>query len=352
MMRVLFLTLYPPRAASPRYRVHQFLPHVHAAGIEAVVAPAISERRWLHAQQGTARAGRVWYHLEEGARRFRDALSARQYDIVFIQKAAATLYWRGLAPLIRRRSRLLVLDIDDAVHRFPPMQPRWPVRIMTEPAQVSRLMAQADLVLAGNRWLVREVEAAGGNAVHFPTVVDTDYWSPVHEAPNEVRCGWMGSPSTAPYLTLLGAGFIARTGIPLVCYGAREAPIAGAEVRPWRLETEVDDLRQCSLGVMPLPKTDWARGKCALKALQYMACGIPCIATPFGAVNAIITGGIDGCFADTPGRWADCAHELLDPKVRRTMGEQARDTVEARFSLRGAAPALSEHFTRLMDAAR
>ncbi len=348
-MRVLFLTLYPHLAASPRYRVHQFLPYLERRGIRAAVASAVSLRAWQRAQAGLARFGRISYHAAEGFRRVRHALEASSYDIVVVQKAMATIYWKGLGELIRRRSKRLVLDIDDAVHLHAPVSPgRW-YRSLTAEDEVRGLFASADLVLAGNHWLVRQASEAGGDACYFPTVVDTAYWTPPAEPPKDFKAAWIGSPSTAGYLDALGSAFTEQTGVELICYGAQAPPLPGAQARPWRLETEVDDLRQCAAGVMPLPQTPWARGKCALKALQYMACGMPCIATPFGAAQHVISAGVDGLYARTPEEWVAQAALLKHSAFRGAMGALARDTIETRFSLDLAAPKLAGHFERLMD---
>ena len=96
------------------------------------------------------------------------------------------------------------------------------------------------------------------------------------------------------------------------------------------------------MGIMPLPRTEWVRGKCALKALQYMACGVPCVATPFGAVRDIIEDGVNGLFAETPEEWRDAIERLRDAPYRRQLGAAARRTVEDRYSLTAAAPKLRD----------
>ena len=118
--------------------------------------------------------------------------------------------------------------------------------------------------------------------------------------------------------------------------------IDGAETRPWSWEREVADLQSFSVGLMPLIKDEWTRGKCALKALLYMACGIPCLATPYGAVTHIVQHKVNGWLADSPQEWREAIEELRDPSLRQRLGKAARATVIERFSLEGAAPRLAE----------
>ena len=154
------------------------------------------------------------------------------------------------------------------------------------------------------------------------------------------RIGWMGSPSTTSCLEPAAQALADAENVEVCVVGADPAkvPIPKACVREWTLEHEVAELHRFSVGIMPLPKTEWMRGKCALKALHYMACGIPCIATPFGAALDVIEDGVNGLFADTTDEWLDAVNRLRDPSLRDQLGKAARATVEERYSLKGAAP--------------
>lgn len=341
-MRVLFLTLYPESAASPRYRAGQFIPHLRQGGLDCVVASAVTAEEYAAYTGPSRRARPFWYHFRETPRRMAQLLHARSYDAVFLQKAVMSAYVRGFGQLARMVSPKLIFDIDDAVHLAPPHPLRGIWRLFEDRQQVRRLMATARLVLAGNRWLAGEAEKEGARAEVFPTVVDTDRFVPAVAPPAAFRIGWIGSPSTTPHLEV-AAPALARLEpgtLLLVGADAGRSPWGGAEVRPWSIETEVPSLQELSVGIMPLPDTPWTRGKCALKALQYMACAIPCVASPVGAVLDIIRDGENGLFADSPEEWAQAFGRLRDAGERRRLGEAGRATVEDRFSLSKAAPRL------------
>lgn len=351
-MRILFLTLYPDVAASPRYRVTQFLPHLRAHGIECHVAAPLSEDQWRRLT-GPERRGRpFWYHAYETPRRLMQILGAWRFDIVFLQKAVMSAYVRGFGLLMRRCARRLVLDLDDAVHLAPPHPLRGPWRVFEGREQIRQLAAVADLVLAGNRWLESEVRSAGGQAVHFPTVVDTDRFTPASCPPDGFTLGWIGSPATTPHLEGILPLLESQDAARVLLVGADAGRLAwqrdnalssrGIETRTWNYEREVEDVQQFSAGLMPLPKDDWTRGKCALKALIYMACGIPCVATPHGAVLDIIRHGENGLLADSTEDWRAALDCLRDPGARSRMGAAARETVIERYSLKNAAPRLIE----------
>lgn len=338
-MRVLFLTLYPGAAASPRYRVLQFLPYLRESGIVCDVAAPMPEGVWTRLTGSERPAWGGWYHLQETPRRLLQLLRARQYDVVVLQKAVMTAYWRGLHALVRSAARRLVYDIDDAVHRYPPhpLSPPW--SWFEDRTQVLKLFREADLVLAGNRWLTEEARAAGANAVEFPTVVDTDRFVP-GAPPSRFRVGWMGSASTTPALGLVKTALdtLDNAEIRLVGADPKRVNCLRAEVRPWSYETEVRELQGFSVGLFPQERDTWTLGKCALKALTYMACGVPCVATPYGAALDILRDGETGLFADSAADWSEALERTRDPGLRARLGEAARASVETRYSLQTAAP--------------
>ncbi len=156
--------------------------------------------------------------------------------------------------------------------------------------------------------------------------------------------GWIGGPSTCDNLDQIAEVLsgLARAQVRIVGADPGRVAIAGAEHRPWSLESEVGEVQAFSVGLMPLPKDEWSRGKCALKAIQYMACGVPCVATPYGAVRDVIEHDVNGLFADSPAEWNEALERLRDPGLRAKLGEAARETVEKRYSLASAAPRMHE----------
>jgi glycosyltransferase involved in cell wall biosynthesis len=112
--------------------------------------------------------------------------------------------------------------------------------------------------------------------------------------------------------------------------------------KPWRAESEVEDLRGFDVGLMPLPDDEWSRGKCGLKALQYMALGIPPVVSPVGVNTSIVRDGINGFHARSEEEWVDRITLLLsDESLRHRMGSEARRTVEQSYSHRVHAPRMA-----------
>jgi glycosyltransferase involved in cell wall biosynthesis len=195
----------------------------------------------------------------------------------------------------------------------------------------------------------------------IPTSVDTRRYRPADAGAGEVRgrggvpvVGWIGSPTTAPYLRQLlpvlqrvrrEHAFVLRVS------GAGDAVEAsGLEVdnQRWQLEREVELFNTCDVGVYPLTDDEWARGKCGFKAIQFMACGVPVVASPVGVNQEIIQDGVNGFLAATPDEWVRKLGRLIaEPGLRAQFAAAGRRTVEARYSLRVHAP----HFAETLRAA-
>ena len=323
-MKIAFLTT---RFEKPsfRFRVQQFLPYLRANGVacDCFIIPA------------------------NPIRRSRLLRGMRSYDIVFLQKKM--LRWADRL-LLRSSARLLIYDVDDAImYVCRGSRPR----LSTARERRFRAMVRmSDLVLAGNDFLCRWAADHAARAICFRTVVDTAFYTPW---PNERRgplvIGWSGSASTNHYLSIVlpvierlaqRHHFIlrlvsdTREGIPFdLCRRLR------VEFTPWDSASELGDFRAFDIGLMPLPDDEWAYGKCALKGLLYMACGVPAVCSAVGAITTIVTDGETGFLAASGEEWSRKIEHLLDnAMLRRRIAENARELVVSRYSLAVQAPQL------------
>lgn len=346
-MNVAFLTLATEGGASPRYRVYQYLPWLERAGIRCTVLPAVSSTvsRRLY---GTGRApANAAYQALELARRLGQLARLRRFDAVVVQKALLTVGLRGLDLLADLGARRLVLDVDDAVHLGPAHRlPAW-LRWVEDAAQPARLLVRADRIVAGSEALAAAIRPLNPEVAVVPTSVDTDRLVPGRSVRSTIPVvGWIGSPSTVGYLEALAGvlGRLASTSPFLLrVIGAQPPALPGVAVdaRPWNAGREVADLQTFDVGIMPLPDTPWAHGKCGLKAIQYLAAGIPAVCSPVGAAPEIVRHDHEGFLAVTPGEWEAALRALLDdPALRMRLGAAGRARAEERYSVRANAPRL------------
>lgn len=215
-------------------------------------------------------------------------------------------------------------------------------------ATICRLSAQ---VIVGNRYLAGYARRHNENVTVVPSTIDTGIYAPRHDGRDDgrvVSIGWTGSHSTVQHLdTLRGAltRLKQHCEFRLRVIGAPSYRLDGVETiaQPWCAESEVRDLHNFDIGIMPLPDDNWNRGKCGMKLLQYMGAGVPAVGSPVGMNAEIIRDGVNGFLASTEEEWVEKLSALVrDHRLRRSLGEVGRQTVEERYSTRVWAPKVGE----------
>lgn len=345
-LRVLFLPRYARVAASSRHRFYNYFPFLEAAGFECSASPLFDERYW-EKKNRTGKTPPV-DALRGYARRLAVLVRSRRYDLVVIHCEALPYlpaFWERALAL---SGVPYVLDFDDAIFHNYDQHPLRAVRRLLG-GKFRRIIKGAAAVIAGNRYLAEYARGLARHVEVLPTAVDVEIYRPAGTRQDRagVVVGWIGSPSTAPYLTVIAdalAEFLRRwPGSRVVLVGSGPVRLAGvaSEVRAWSEATEVSDIGDFDIGVMPLPDTAWARGKSGFKLIQYMARGIPVVASPVGANRDIVEPGIDGLLASGKEQWVEALDRLAgDLALRLRLGDAGRRKVELQYSLQVTAPRL------------
>jgi len=305
-----------------RHRVRAVASDLAAAGFDAVEYHAIPDR--LAARLAAFRT-------------LRDA------DVVLLVRKLFT--WAEMRAL-RASAKRLVYDIDDAVMFRDPFRGR-PVSHVRR-RRFRHTVRSADLVTAGNDYLagLATEDAPETRRLLAPTPVDTVRYSPGPSPHAGFRVGWIGSRATRGYLDLVVPGLAAfcaarRDAVVAVMADAPPSQLGDVRVEfvPWSEAGEAAFLRSLDAGLMPLSDDPFSRGKCGFKLLQYMACGVPAIASPVGVNADICDGGRTGVLAATPDDWAPSLERIAaDPSAARAMAAAARTNVEERWSSRVLGP--------------
>ena len=340
-MKVLLLSRYGPLGASSRVRYLQYLPYFRERGVEVEVAPLFSDAYLQALYAGGSR----WREVLAGyARRLAALAHARRFDIVIIEKELFPFLPAVVERFLGAMGVPYVADYDDALfHRYD-LHSRALVR-RSLARKIDAVMRHAAVVVAGNEYLAeraREAEAARVEVI--PTVVDTQRYRPRQGPANEVPVvGWVGTPRTSRYLQTLLPVFEALQRellVRFVAVGARAADFAGTpvEVWPWSEDSEVQSIQHFDIGIMPLTESPWERGKCGYKLIQYMACGVPAVASPVGVNSVIVKPGENGLLANDEEWEQQLAVLLKDAETRRSYGERGRMDIEAWYSLEAQAP--------------
>ena len=345
-MKVLALTRYCRAGASSRVRFHQYLPALEAAGIQVEMAPLFSDAYVRGLQTGhrsVLEAARAY------AGRTLDLRRAGGFDLLWIEKEALPWLPARLERALLAGAVPFVLDYDDAVfHAYDQHRSPWVRQLLA--GKHPALMRRAALVLVGNDYLASFAREAGARRVEMvPTVIDLERY----RAPDVARrpagalpcVGWIGQRATAAFLSPLAPTFqrlaaegharFTAVGIDAASLGLPMASI------PWTEDTEVESISGFDIGIMPLVDEPFERGKCGYKLIQYMACGLPVVASPVGVNSQIVEHGVNGFLAETPEQWEDALRTLAgDPALRARMGQAGRRKVEQQFCLQVTGPRL------------
>lgn len=345
-MKVLLLSRYGRMGASSRVRSLQYLPLLESKGWQVDVSPLFSDSYLQAFYSGQPCRIQV---IAGYWRRLKVMIRAGRYDLIWIEKEAFPFMPALAERLLFKVGVPYVVDYDDALfHRYDKHH-SWLIRSLLG-RKIDAVMRHATLVVAGNEYLAERARATGARRVEIvPTVVDLTRYEVVQSASNDsLIVGWIGSPATSHYLLAIGSVYeslVREFDVRFVAVGASDEEVKGLpiEVWPWSEETEVQSIQAFDIGIMPLVDSPWERGKCGYKLIQYMACGLPVVASPVGVNGRIVEHGANGFLAQDLHEWEEALRRLLyDQNLRRRMGTKGRERVEAWYSLQVQAPRLEE----------
>jgi glycosyltransferase involved in cell wall biosynthesis len=348
-MNVAVLVPYPlDFAPSQRFRVEQWAKPLAARGIKLDFVPFLRPETMAFLYKPgrvveksrdmlAGLAGRAAWSLKR----------AREYDVVVVHREAMLFgldwverYLSGRVPT--------VFDFDDAVWLPNVSNANKNLRFLKGFEKVNRILGMVTSVSAGCEYLADQARRFSSDVHVVPTSIELDTYSPPreHKESEVLTVGWTGSVTSAEYLreiTTAIAKAAKRIPMRLSVMGTRNFQIPGVDVecQDWTLEKEVAVIRTFDVGLKPTVREEWALGKCPMKDIQYMALGVPCIATRFGTSVESITHGETGFLCDNDGDWVDALERMRDTSARKAMGLAGRRVVEARYSSIVAADAFA-----------
>ncbi len=341
---------------SSRLRVYQYLPFLRQFSIEPAVLPAVPEPWFSRFYYSSSKGTRLIHYSGEILGSVARLIRGRQYDIIFVQKGILSTNWKGFDDLLGWANKRLVFDLDDWVYGKSVVEFRSPLlRAFQDKNQTEKISSRSKAVVVGNAYLKKLALQYNSNVSIIPTPVDTGRFMPgktksVRKG-DEVVIGWMGVAGGLEYVRLLEKVFrdlskrysirlklITRLGNESFRWDA--VPI---DYREWSYQSEVREMEECDIGIMPLRDDEWSRGKCSLKLLQYMAMGLPSVSSRIGNNAEVIEDGVDGFLAQEPEEWFEKLSRLIEDQIlRKNMGEKARAKVVDRYSLEKTTPLLAK----------
>jgi glycosyltransferase involved in cell wall biosynthesis len=340
---VLFLLPYPIRKApSQRFRVELYFRILEEEGIHFRYSSFVDEKNWEVIYKNGQIIQKLLGAVRGFIRRFYDVfVRAHSFQYIFVHREAAPIgppVFEWLLTKIFRKK--LIFDFDDAI---------WIPNTSAENKFVNRLKCFWKVssickwsykISAGNEFLCNYARQNNPNVVYLPTCVDIELQ---HNAVKEhketgVTIGWTGSHSTMKYLNILVPVFqrLEKQGLSFVIISdkAPDLPVSDMRFIKWSEQTEIQDLMNIDIGLMPLETDPWAEGKCGFKLIQYLSLGIPAVATPVGVNSKILQNGANGYLASTGEEWYQNLQKLAkDLHLRQEMGNRGRKFINEHYSI-------------------
>ena len=343
-MRILFLTPYPQGTApGQRFRYEQYLDLLIAKGHQYHLSSFLSLATWAILYKPGHTLTKALGVLAGFGRRALDLVRASRYDFVFVYREATPVgppivEWI-LVKVLRKR---IIYDFDDAIWLPNTSETNGIVARIKWHHKVANICQWAHCVSCGNAYLAAYAQQFNQRVVVNPTTIDTErLHNKVRDQmlPGPLIIGWTGTHSTLQYLDQLVpvlAELEQEFAFEFVVI-SNEPPhfsLKSLVFKPWRKSSEMSDLLSFHVGIMPLNDDAWSNGKCAFKALQYMALGIPALVSPIGMNTEVVTDGQNGFLCDTPAEWTVALRKLLtQPQLRAELGANARRTIIERYSV-------------------
>lgn len=248
----------------------------------------------------------------------------------------------------------IIYDFDDAIWLTDNIHETRFEKILRWRSKVASICRWSHKVSVGNEYLARYARRFNNHVIVNPTTIDTvNMHNPSHLKKNnssessghEITIGWTGSHSTLKYLEDLEPVLqqvellYPQVSFLVIADRAPDLKLNKLVYKKWTKESEIEDLIQTDIGIMPLPDDEWTKGKCGFKALQYMALEIPCLASPVEVNTRIIQHGLNGFLCTTMEDWMSCFKTLITHEsFQKQMGQRGRITVLKNYSVESNTP--------------
>jgi glycosyltransferase involved in cell wall biosynthesis len=330
-------------APGQRLKYEQYFEYFEQNGYELDIRPFQTMRFWEIVFKKGFLLEKVFWTLYGYLQRFLLLFQLRNYDTVYIFLWVTPFGPPFFEALYSKISRKMIFDIDDLVFLGKSSANNsWISKIKGKQKPIY-LMKHAHHVITCTPYLDKFVRQFNQNTTDISSTINTHTYQPINTYQNDhkIILGWSGSHSTAKYLYLLKDVFIElnrRVPFKLLVMGAQSFEIEGVEVEvvPWSEAAEIPTIQRFDIGLYPLPDEEWVHGKSGLKALQYMAMGVPTVASRIGeAIERVIADGESGFLVrGYKEEWLEKLTLLIEnPTMREKIGKMGRKTVVEKYSI-------------------
>jgi len=343
-MKVLLLHKYARKSASFRYRLEQYLPYLIKESINYDVESLLSDKYLEHKFSTGERD--LFGYLPMFFRRLSLFWKVHNYNLVIIFVEFLPYFPALFERYLKYRGIPYIFDFDDPVFHYYDLSNNFIIRFLFK-KKFHVVIKNAVHVYAGSPYLVDYSKKHNKNVSYLPTVVDSLVYNSTKELlriRKVFTIGWIGSPSTSQYLKLIAdvlKDLSSKYDIEVVLIGSGDFELEDVNIKlvEWTEDSEIANMLNFDVGIMPLNNDLWSQGKCGFKLIQYMACGLPVIASNVGVNNEIVQEGVNGYLVENDQQWSNAFKNLIqDEYLCQKLGLEGRKRFENDYSLVKTAP--------------
>lgn len=331
------------RSPGQRFRFEQFIPFLEKNNWEITYSYIVNQWDDKILYKKGNYILKFWIATKGFFIRLKDLRRCKNHDLVLIYREAHFLGNTFFEKKIKKSGVPLIYDFDDAIWLNDISTGNHNLKWLKNPKKTHQIIALSTLVVVGNEFLYDYAKKYNKNVSIIPTSIDTNYHFPkeIEKNKNKVCIAWTGSSTTLkhfeqaiPFLKKIKEIYKEKVIFKVIVDIDYSVPELDLKSTQWKKETEITELNDIDIGIMPLPNDNWSKGKCGFKGLQYMALEKATVMSPVGVNNEIIEHEVNGFLANTDEEWVEILKKLIDSDDLRTrIGKAGRKTIVEKYSL-------------------
>ncbi len=342
MFKLLAFTVKPVSSPDTRYRIFQYIDFFSKKNIEVTHLCLYNEYFFkIHNEEAKTLIkffSFIYYYIK----RFLQIISlAPRFDAVWIGRELSPIGPAILEKILFKLNKNVILDIDDALFIPDETTDSFIHHKLRDFNKYKKISKRFSAIICGSGYLYNYFSKLNPNVYLIPTAVNTSIYTSVTRTPSEtVRIGWIGTPRNIMHFDIIRDTLHqldVNYNFQMIIVGLNHKldwNLNNITYIEWNLHKELEYFQLFDIGIMPLIETEFAKGKCAFKAIQYMACAIPVVASPIGENTHLIKDGVNGFLASSTQDWYKKLEKLIvEPSFRKKIGGKGQDTVIEKYSL-------------------
>lgn len=257
----------------------------------------------------------------------------KNFDITFIQRRLTrddkSFYF--CEKYLASKSKILIFDFDDAI-------------FLSDKIAFHRIVNYSDYIIAGNQYLLGYIKNnfANKHVECIPTSIEINKYKEnfkVKSIKNKINLGWVGTNSNFKFFSIELLNTLKQLVLNEfinVIFIADYPPNFDFDFSfiKWSEENEIENFKKIDIGIMPLLDTEWAKGKCSFKLIQYGGIGIPGIASAIGTNVNVIEHGVTGFLVEKENEWEKfIMYFVNNPSEINVYGEKIMKKIEDEYSI-------------------